>query len=132
MSIRRKARRRAAAVVELAVCLPVIVLLVFASLEGANKLFVRQAAVQAAYEAAKEASRFNGTNASARQLATEILQARRINNPRITFTPANVANAAAGTDISVTIRVAGSERSVTGIGSFSGRNIQVQATMLKE
>ncbi len=41
-------RRRGAAIVELAVCLPVIALIVFASLEGANMLFVRQATVQAA------------------------------------------------------------------------------------
>ncbi len=38
--------RRAVAMVELAVCMPVIVLVVFASLEGANMLFVRQATVQ--------------------------------------------------------------------------------------
>jgi Flp pilus assembly protein TadG len=44
-------RRSGAAVVELAVCMPLIVLLTFASLEGANMLFMRQAAVQAAYEA---------------------------------------------------------------------------------
>ena len=54
-------RRRGAATVELAVCLPVIFLLSMGAMEGASLIFLRQAMVQSAYEAVKEAVRTDGS-----------------------------------------------------------------------
>lgn len=124
--------RRGAAAVEMAVCLPVIVLLVFGSLEGANIMFCRQAMVQAAYEACKHASKPDGTNVRANTLATDVLAVRRINTANITITPANVAAARPGRDITVRITVNSNERTFTGLNLFSGRVIDVSATMQKE
>jgi Flp pilus assembly protein TadG len=124
--------RLGAACVELAVTLPVIVLLVFASLEGANMLFLRQAVVQSAYETAKSAAKGNGDQALATTLGRQVLTSRSIVAPTITFAPANVNNLAAGTPFTVTVSVPGDSRSITGIGPFNGLTIQAQATMLKE
>lgn len=124
--------RRAAAAVELAVCLPVIVVLVFGALEGANIMFCRQAMVEAAYEACKHASRPDGTSTQANTLATDILRARRINAANITLTPANVATVAPGQEVAVRITVSSNTRTYTGLGLFNGRTIDVSAKMQKE
>lgn len=125
-------RRRGAAIVELAVCLPVIALIVFASLEGANMLFVRQATVQAAYEAAKQGSRRDGTRAQADRLATQVLAARNINSPTITFLTGNPETTTSGSDVTVQVRVNSDDRLITGFRIFSGRQIEAIATMQKE
>jgi Flp pilus assembly protein TadG len=124
--------KRAAAVVELAVCLPVIVILVLGALEGANILFCRQAMVEAAYEACKHASRTDGTNALATTLADDVLRARRINVATINISPGNVSAVKAGGEVSVNIVVDSDTRTYTSLGLFSSRPISVTATMQKE
>jgi Flp pilus assembly protein TadG len=119
-------------VIELAVCLPVIVLVVFASLEGANMLFVKQAVVQSAYEAAKHGSHRDGTQTQAERLATEVLTARRINRPTIRFVTGDPARTIAGSDVTVEVSVNSDDRLLTGLGLFSGRTIAVRTTMQKE
>ncbi len=133
-SKRRSARggRAGAATVELAVCLPLIILLVFASLEGANMLFLRQAVVQSAYESAKAAAKSTGSRQRAIVLAEQVLTSRNISQSTISFNPTNVDGLAAGTPLTVTVSVPGDSRSITGIGPFRGLTIESQATMLKE
>lgn len=129
---RRSLRRKGVAVVELAVSVPVIVLIVFASLEGANMLYVRQAVVQSAYEAAKAAAKSRGSESAGRGLATSILASRNITKSNIQFAPSGIDNLAPGTPFTVTVSVPSDSRSITRAGPFRGLNIQVQATMLKE
>ncbi len=124
--------KRGTACVELAVCLPVIVLLVFASLEGANMLFLKQAVVQSAYETAKSAAKSNSDQTIAETLGRQVLSSRGIVAPTIVFTPSSVNNLAPGTQFSVSVSVPGDSRSITGIGPFNGRTILARATMLKE
>ncbi len=117
---------------ELAVCLPVIILLVFASLEGANMLFVRQAVVQAAYEMVKAAVKTDGNLASATALGTEVLTARGLTAQSITIDPPAVNGLAAGTPVRVTIQVNGNSKTILGYGPFRDLTIEAQATMFKE
>lgn len=95
-------------------------------------LFLRQAAVQSAYEAAKAAARSNGGQALGLQRAQQVLAARNINGSTINFNPGNVDGLDAGTPFTVTVTVPGTARSITGFGPFNGVNIQTQATMAKE
>ena len=124
--------KRGTAVVELAVTLPVIVLLVFAALEGANMLFLRQAVVQSAYEGAKTAAKTDGDVATADRLVREILDARRTTPSSISFDPANVENLPPGTPFTLTVAVPGDSKSITGVGPFNGLTIEASATMVKE
>ena len=124
--------RSGAAIVELAVCLPFLALMIFASLEGANMLFVRQALVQSAYETSKASARVRTTQAQAEVIGRQVLAARRIDNPTFTFTPADVDALAPGTSFTVSVSAPGDSRSITGIGPFNGLTIQAQATMNKE
>ncbi len=135
MNLTRSRHRRwlrGAACVELAVCLPLILLLVFASLEGANMLFLRQAVVQSAYETAKSAAKRNGIESKAVALGQQVLASRGVVAPTITFSPANPESLPAGTPFTVAVAVPGDSRSITNLGPFNGLTIQAQATMLKE
>lgn len=123
--------RRGTAVVELAVCLPVMTLLTFAALEGANMLFLKQATVQSAYEAAKAAAKRSGSQAQGQQLARDVLTSRNITPQRIAFS-ANVDALDPGTEFTVTVSVAGDQKRIVNIGPFGGLTIQSQATMVKE
>ncbi|MEM9826211.1 MAG: TadE family protein [Planctomycetota bacterium] len=71
-------RRRGVAAVEFAVCLPVIVLLVFGSIEASSFVFLKQSLNVAAYEGVREATRLGADNASARDRARNILAARQV------------------------------------------------------
>lgn len=124
--------KRGTAVVELAVCLPLIVLLVFASLEGANMLFLRQAVVQSAYETAKSVAKTNGVQSRAVTLGEQVLSSRGVVTPTIVFDPSNVQALAPGTPFTVSVSVPGDSRSITGFGPFNGLTIRARAAMVKE
>jgi len=56
-------RRRGMAVVEMAFCLPVIVLVIFGGIQAANLIFLKQAISEAAYEGALFGSKPEATQA---------------------------------------------------------------------
>lgn len=130
--LRRSSTRRGAATVELAVCLPVIVILAIGSMESASMIFLRQALVQSAYESVKEAVKTNGGQATALTRGQEVLAFRDITGESITFEPSNVDDLEPGTPVTVTVSAPGDANSVIPFGPFKGQTISVTATMLKE
>lgn len=128
-----RTKRRGGAVVELAVCLPLLAILTLGSIEGTGKIFLRQAAVQAAYESAKELADRSGDIAKARVRAEEVLASRNITSGQIQFIPSDPTALLPGGQFTVRISVDGNERSVTQfISAFNNLTIQAEATMLKE
>ena len=120
------------ATVELAVCLPVLVLIVFGSLQASSMYFLRQAMVQSAYEGVKEAARNDGSQTLARERAEQTLAFRDITGETITFFPGNSGAVAPGTPITVTVSAPGDQNSVLPFGVFGGRTVSASATMNKE
>lgn len=129
---RGRVLRRGSACVELAVCLPMIALISLGAIEGSNKIFVRQAAIQAAYEAAKVVAGSSGRIADGITIADQVLIARNIDGETVEFDPPNADRVDSGTVFTVTIRVPGDARSVTGFGPFVGLPIDASASMIKE
>jgi Flp pilus assembly protein TadG len=126
------ANRKGAALVELAVCLPVLMILILGSIEATGAIFVRQALTTAAYEAAREASRTGATTATATERGQAVLDARRIQNSTISFTPADVAAATRGSLITIEVTA-----TLNGNSPFTGRVIpnqvnRVRTVMVKE
>ncbi len=127
----RRRYRRGAAVVEFAVCLPVLLLIVFGSIEAASMLFLRQTLVQASYEGAKVAIR-TGDSVQAEDAIRAVAKGRRIENVTITTIPANLEDAVPGDLVVITVTAPGNVNSLFPIGPFKDQSVTAQATMVRE
>jgi Flp pilus assembly protein TadG len=105
-------RRRGVAVVELAVCLPLMLMLTFGAIEAANAVFLKQSLVTAAYEAARAATATYGTEDDGKKKCDEVLKVRGVVNPAITFSPKITSATKAGTAITVTVTAPANSNSV--------------------
>ena len=128
----KKRNRRGAAVVEFAVCLPLIILIVFGSIEAANMLFLRQAVVQASYEGAKVAIKDDVTNADVQAAIDAVTNGRNLDNISVTTSPSQVSDAQPGDIIQVTVSVPGDENSLIPFGPFKNKQLAADAFMVKE
>jgi len=129
---RSTGHRKGAAVVEFAVCLPVIVLIVFGAIEAASMMFLRQALVQASYESIKIAARDGGTQQAAILVAEQVAAGRRIEDLNITFTPDITQDQPRGTLLRVRISAPAESNSLVPFGIFRNRFVSADAAMIKE
>lgn len=116
---------------EVALCLPVIVLLAFATVEICASLFLRQTLVVAAYEGARAAVQRRGSPADATAAAQNILTARGIKGAKVTITPASFASLKALDPVAITVSAPVRGNSPF-VGRFmNGRNLESKVTMLR-
>ena len=135
--LNRKLHRRrriayGAALIEFAVCLPVLMILILGSMEATSAIFVRQALTTSAYEGIREAIRINGTTASATARAQGVLTARQIRNSTILFTPANVAAAPKGSSVVLEVSAPYRANSPFFGNVIADRVTTVRSVMVKE
>jgi Flp pilus assembly protein TadG len=129
----RKAKsRKGTAVVELAICLPIIAVVVFASIEASSLVFLRQTLVQASYESVKVAVDPEATNANANAAAFQVTDGRNLEGVTVTLQPGNVQNVPRGATITVTVSAPGNSNSLFPFQMFNNRTISASATMVKE
>lgn len=88
LSKSRRRNRSGVAATEAAILLPVFVVTVFASIEGANALYLKQSLTLAAYEAATIIEDDSGTEAVAEARCGQILSARDVETFEMAITPA--------------------------------------------
>ena len=124
--------RRAAATVEFAVCLPVVILVVFGSIQSASMLFLRQAALQAAYEGVKVGIREGGTDDRVLTAAQAVIDGRRLTGVSIDIQPSNVDTLDPGTIVDVSVSIPSDENTLFPFGIFIGRTVSGNAVMVKE
>lgn len=124
--------RRAIAASELAVCLPVLVLLVLAMIECCTMIFLKQSLTVASYEGIRNAIEPNATTATVQAAATGVLADRRVNGATVSITPANFESIARGEYITVTVSAPASRNSVIPGSFFRGQTLSATATMMKE
>ena len=89
--MKHRNKRLGAAIVEMAICLPVIVLLTFGTIELASGLFLKQTLTSAAHEGALAGMRLDATEASVRDRVELILAVREVEDCVITITPSGSA-----------------------------------------
>jgi Flp pilus assembly protein TadG len=128
----RHKNRRGAAVVEFAVCLPVIVLLILGSIEATSAIFLRQALTTSAYEGIREATRTGSTTADATSRAQNVLNARSVRGATIQFTPNNVETTPRGDIITIEVAARFSANSPFMGRVIADRNSTVRTVMVKE
>ncbi len=83
----RASRRRGVAVVEAALCLPIIVLLMLGTLEVCAAFHLRESLTVAAYEGARTGVKRRATAEDARARVMDILAARNVTDAQIEIIP---------------------------------------------
>lgn len=133
-SLRRRKRhenRSGIAIVEFAVCIPVILVIVFGMIEMANLIFTRQALKAASYEAALAVTNINGTQTNATAKANTVLTAYGIVGASVSYSPTVTAATASGTNVTVTITAPRSSNSVSPSFFFTNTNITCATVMTR-
>lgn len=125
-------RRRAAAVVEFAVCLPLIMLLILGSIEATSAVFLKQALTAAAYEGIREAAQANSTTTLAQQRALDVLNNRQVRGFNVAFTPGDVRTAVRGQRIAIEVSAPMSPNSPFMGNVVRDRVARVRTVMIKE
>jgi hypothetical protein len=132
--IRRRAlaARRAVAAAELAICLPVLVLCIMASIEACSMIFLDHSLSITSYEGVRVAINYDATNASVLDRCEEILDQRRVQDADIRFNPADVSQVERGVPIAVTISAPCEPNMIIPPWFFAGRTLSATTTMVKE
>ncbi len=78
-------KRRGAAVLEFAVCLPLLMLLIIGAIEATHALFLKQALSAAAYEGMRTAIEPRSKQSEAQALADNILRSRLVRGATLCF-----------------------------------------------
>lgn len=124
--------RRAVAASELAVCLPILVLLVLAMIESCTMIFLKQSLTVSAYEGIRKAIEPAATAAQVQTACNAVLTDRRVKNATVTITPTNFTSLARGQYITVTVSAPAGKNSVVPGSFFKGQTLSGSATMMKE
>lgn len=120
------------AVVELAICLPLLVLILLATVETCVMLQMRQNMAVAAYEGARVGI-LPGVDASVVQLQCQmLLDDRQIDAYTITMEPSDPTTMNVGDDFRVTIDVDCAANSVFGSAIFQGKTLSESVLMRAE
>jgi len=125
-------RRRAAAVVEFAVCLPLLMLIVLGAIEATHAIFLKQALSAAAYEGMRVAIEPRSTQAEATEHANSILKSRLVNGSKLVFNPSNFDEVERGQKVSLVVSAPISANSPFIGRVIPDRVVSVRTVMVKE
>ncbi len=128
---RKSMIRRAVAAVEAAISLPLLLLLVFGSIEIANSIFLAQTLSFASYEGAREAARPGATAAQVNDRVAQIMHARGIYDYSLTITPQPTQTTPRGTMMTVRVETAMSALSTHSTGLTSEHMTAQEVSMVK-
>ena len=112
--------------------MPIMVVVVFGTIESCNSIFLKQTATSAAYEAGKICTGTGGTEFAARLRVEEILASSEIVGGVLTFDPPLSESWERGTIITTTVTIPASNN-LGGINMFyDGHLLSGRVTMVKQ
>jgi len=123
--------RSGAACIEAAMTLPLLCVLVFASIEVANVIYLRQSLNIAAYEAAISATKPGVDTSTATTRCGEVLTGRGITNYTLTFTPQVDEDTPGGTEVQVDVTSPSSSLSIGPLWLFKNATIRARVKMVR-
>ncbi len=103
MQCRNRRYRRGAAVVEFALCVPILLTTMFAIIEFCRVLQIQHAVRQAAFEGARAGLTLDSTASSAQAAATNALAAVGITNATISISPSPLTYTSKTVSVSVVV-----------------------------
>lgn len=124
--------RRGTAMVELAVCLPVIIILVFGAIEVAHFIHLKQDLTICAYEAAKLAAKSGKTSQQVQARFREIATAKGVDNATLTISPALTASTATGTEITITASAPAESNNIMPVRYFQNQQLRAVVVMVRQ
>jgi Flp pilus assembly protein TadG len=125
-------RRRGVAAVEFAVCLPVIILLVFGAIEASSFIFLKQTLSVAAYEGIRESVRLNSDNAAGIDRAANILNSRNVADYSVRFPAGESSDASRGDEIVIEVSAPTATNSPLAGQFVTNRVLTARVVMVKE
>jgi hypothetical protein len=129
---RPRACSRGVAATELAVCMPLLVLIVLATMECCAMLFLQQSLSVAAYEGARVGLSPGAAASDVTKQCEQILSDREVAGGRVTVTPADIPGAAEGAWIAVETTAPFDQNSLAGGWLFNQRSLRARVQMMKE
>lgn len=128
----QQSQRSAVATVELAIVLPVLMILVLGIVESCNLFYIKQSLTIAAYEGARAAitKGMSVSNIGAR--CNQVLSDRKIASGAIQITPDPPSGEVYGTYITVRVQAPYSANTLIPGWIFGGTTLQASVRMMKE
>ena len=124
--------RTGAAVVELALCLPLLVVFTLGTIEICNCIYKRQSLAITAYEGARVALIVGATEENVRTQCDFLLADRRLHEAVVTIAPDDFESAPAGTFIAVEVSVPHAPNSILPTSVFAQEFMTARVEMMKE
>ena len=131
-SKRSRDQRRAVAAVEFAVCLPVILLLIFGAIEASSFIFLRQSLHVAAYEGARSAIRIGSGNSEGTNSVQNILASRNVQDFQVSFPNGDADKANRGDEIVIEVSAPTATNSPLTGQFVTNRVLTARVVMVKE
>lgn len=128
----RRGSRLGVEIAELALALPVMVTIVFGTLELCELMFLKQSLSVASYEAGRLAARPGVTTQVVRDRFTQMMTARRVRNARITITPADLTFVNRGDTIRIDVAAPVAGNSSTNLVLRSVPDVTEASFMVRE
>lgn len=128
----RPDRRSGVAAVELAVCLPILLLLFVGMIEACTMIFLKQSLSIAAYEGMHTALQAEKTAADVEAACDAILTQRRVTGSSVVCDPGNFENLTPGTFFTVRVSAPTTGNSLLPLHFFGNVDLTAEVTMLKE
>ncbi|MFK7818392.1 MAG: TadE/TadG family type IV pilus assembly protein [Planctomycetaceae bacterium] len=128
----KRTARRGTAAVEFAVCLPVIVMLVFGGIEASSMIFLKQSLNVAAYEGVREAASRSATNESTSARVSEILESRNVEGYRLQLPNRSVEQINRGGKIAIVVTAPSRWNSPIAGRFLKTTTVTARASMVKQ
>ena len=129
---RRSKKSRGVAATELAVCLPVVVLIVIATIEACSALFLKQSLTVAAYEGARTALAERQVAGSVDKACGQVLADRNVRGGTVSISPTNISALQPGDYIDVTVSAPCDSNTLVPTTFYRGRTLSATASMMVE
>jgi TadE-like protein len=117
---------------ELALCLPLIVMLVLGSIEACSMIFLHHSLAIASYEGVRVAINYDATTQQVLDRCNFLVDARKVTGDAIAITPSDVAKVPRGTPITVSVSAPCDANALLPPWFFGGRTLTAATTMVKE
>lgn len=131
----RRPKRRGAACVEAAFCLPILFAITISTMDICSALFLRETVTLAAYEGARSGIARAQTNADARNRVAEFLTERGVqfeSGSVVTISSPGFDTANTLDNVTVTVTIPCQPNLIMPTQLFFGKNISASVTMRKE